>query len=112
MTILKYPVVLAKFVAHLAAKTASLASHNRFTLKMSTKKTLLCALCLLTSLSFANDADKTDIDTDWYTLSTPSFRIYYQGKNYSDVAEHVASIYESLIADYQLQQRLCHTLCA
>ena len=70
---------------------------------MPTKKILLCALCLLASLSFADDANKTDIDTDWYTLSTPSFRIYYQDKNYSDVAEHVASIYESLIAEYELQ---------
>ena len=101
MTILKYSVVLAKFVAHLAAKTASLASHNQFTLKMSTKKTLLCTLCLLASLSHADDANKTD--TDWHTLSTPSFRIYYQDQNYSDVAEHVASIYQSLIADYEQQ---------
>ena len=68
---------------------------------MSTKKILLCALGLLASLGSADEANKTAIDTDWYTLSTPSFRIYYQDQNYSDVAEHVASIYQSLIADYE-----------
>ena len=68
---------------------------------MPTKKILLCALGLLASLGSADDANQTAIDTDWYTLSTPSFRIYYQDQNYSDVAEHVASIYQSLIADYE-----------